>query len=60
MPPELLVMLTVNCRLLAPAIFAPVPLLEGDVDGAGVDVEPGIGVGVGVAEVFVPKPCAAT
>jgi hypothetical protein len=49
-------MVTVNCRLLAPAIFAPVPLLVAVAVGPGVEVEPGIGVGVGVTEVLVPNP----
>jgi len=43
----------VYCRLLAPAMSAPVTLL----DGAGVEVVPGAGVGVGVVvELLLPKP----
>lgn len=49
-PPELFVTLTVNCRLLAPATFAPMPLVEGFDVALGLDV----GVGVGVVEGLVP------
>ncbi len=54
-------MLTVNCRLVAPAISAPTPLLVGvdDVPGIGVAVEPEVGVGVGVAELLLPIPPVA-
>ena len=57
--PELLVMLVVNCRLVAHAIFAAVPLLVAVADGAGVDVAPELGVGVGVTEGLEPIPLAA-
>ena len=46
--PELLVTLAVNCKLLAPATFEPVPLVEGF--GVALELE----VGVGVAEELVP------
>jgi hypothetical protein len=54
-------MVTVNCRLLAPAISVPTPLAVGvdDVPGIGVAVEPELGVGVGVAELLVPIPPVA-
>jgi hypothetical protein len=54
-------MLTVNCRLLAPATFTPVPLLVGVevVPELGVAVAPELGVAVGVTEVLVPMPPVA-
>ena len=44
--PELLAIVSVNCRLLAPATFALVPLLV----AVGVGVARELGVGVGVVE----------
>jgi hypothetical protein len=59
--PELLVMVTVNCRLLASATFAPMALIVGVgvVPEIGVAVAPEFGVAVGVAGVLVPIPPVA-
>jgi len=44
----------VNCRLLAPATFAPVPLVDGFAVALGLGLGFEVGVGVGVVEGLVP------